>query len=69
LAEAEVLAPGWDGTRASEWLAAQLNPLGWVLLVEESGWAQDLYEQRMATIVQEVLVDPVATSAAREHST
>src|ERR687892_2225965 len=69
LAEAEVLAPGWDGTGASDWLAAQLNPLGWVLLVEESGWAQDLYEQRMATIVQDVLVDPVATSAARDRST
>ena len=69
LAEADLLAPGWDGTLASDWLAAQLNPLGWVLLVEESGWAQDLYEQRMATIVQDVLVDPVATSAARDRST
>ena len=68
LAEAEMLAPGWDGTLASDWLAAQLNPLGWVLLVEDSGWAQDVYEERMATIVQAVLVDPVAASAARDRS-
>ena len=57
LADAGVLARGWDATLASDWLAAQLNPLGWVLLVEDSGWAQDLYEERVATIAQAVLVD------------
>jgi AcrR family transcriptional regulator len=68
LTEAEVLAPGWDATAASDWLAAQLNPLGWVLLVKDSGWAQGLYEQRLAAIVQDVLVDSVATPAARDRS-
>lgn len=68
LTEAEVLAPGWDATAASDWLAAQLNPLGWVLLVKDSGWAQSLYEQRLAMIVQDVLVDTVATRAARDRS-
>ena len=57
LADAGVLARGWDATLASDWLAAQLNPLGWVLLVEDSGWAQDLYEERVATIARAVLVD------------
>jgi AcrR family transcriptional regulator len=68
LTEAKVLAPGWDATAASDWLAAQLNPLGWALLVKDSGWAQSLYEQRLAMIVQDVLVDPVATRAARDRS-
>jgi AcrR family transcriptional regulator len=68
LTEAGVLAHGWNAALASDWLAAQLNPLGWVLLVKQSGWSQDLYERRMATIVQDVLVDPVATSAARDRS-
>jgi AcrR family transcriptional regulator len=68
LTEAEVLAPEWDATAASDWLAAQLNPLGWALLVKDSGWAQSLYEQRLAMIVQDVLVDPVATRAARDRS-
>ena len=57
LADAGVLARGWDATLASDWLAAQLSPLGWVLLVEDSGWAQDLYEERVATIARAVLVD------------
>jgi AcrR family transcriptional regulator len=61
LAEAGVLAPGWDAELASDWLAAQLNPLGWLLLVEDSGWPQDLYEERMARIVRKVLVDSAAT--------
>ena len=56
-ADAGVLARGWDATLASDWLAAQLSPLGWVLLVEDSGWAQDLYEERVATIARAVLVD------------
>jgi AcrR family transcriptional regulator len=68
LAEADVLAPGWDVTVASDWLAAQLNPLGWVLLVEGSGWDQSLYEERMATIVRDVLVDPAATRSAGDRS-
>ena len=50
------LAPGWDAARASEWLAAELNPLGWVLLVDGAGWPQDVYEERLATVVREVLV-------------
>jgi AcrR family transcriptional regulator len=57
LDEAGVLAGGWEPPRASEWLATQLNPLNWVLLVEDSGWAQDLYEERMATIARAVLVE------------
>src|SRR5918996_1540855 len=64
LAEDDVLAHGWDPPLASDWLAAQLNPLGWVLLVKDSGWAQSLYEQRMATIVQDVLVDPASARSA-----
>jgi AcrR family transcriptional regulator len=68
LAEDEVLAHGWDPPLASDWLAAQLNPLGWVLLVKDSGWTQSLYEQRMATIVQGVLVDPAARRSARQRS-
>lgn len=66
LAEAGVLARGWDPSLASDWLAAQLNPLGWVLLVEDSGWSQTVYEERMATIVRAVLVDPDAPRRARD---
>ena len=68
LAEHDLLAHGWDPPLASDWLAAQLNPLGWVLLVKGSGWTQSLYEQRMATIVQDVLVDPAVRRSARDHS-
>jgi hypothetical protein len=61
------LAPGWDVALASDWLANQLNPLGWVLLVE-AGWSQHVYEERMTAVVQAVLVDrrsESATSPAR----
>jgi AcrR family transcriptional regulator len=68
LAEDEALAHGWDPPLASDWLAAQLNPLGWGLLVKDSGWTQSLYEQRVATIVQDVLVDPAARRSARHRS-
>ena len=52
---AGVLAPGWDVAHATDWLANQLNPLGWVLLIE-AGWSQRAYEERMTTVVQAVLV-------------
>jgi AcrR family transcriptional regulator len=58
---AGVLAPGWDVALASDWLANQLNPLGWMLL-SEAGWSQRDYEERMTAVVQTVLV---ATDAAR----
>lgn len=57
LDEADVLARGWEPTLARDWLAAQLNPLGWVLLVQDAGWTQSVYEQHMATVAQDVLVD------------
>jgi AcrR family transcriptional regulator len=57
LDEAGVLSAGWEVPHASEWLASQLNPLNWLFLVEDSGWTQDLYEERMATIVRAVLVE------------
>jgi AcrR family transcriptional regulator len=56
LADAGLLASGWEPAVASEWLAAQLNPLGWLLLVEGSGWTQELYEERMAATVRAVLL-------------
>ena len=56
LARADVLAPGWDVDTAADWLAAQLNPLGWVLLVVDGGWNQARYEERMAAVVRTVLV-------------
>jgi AcrR family transcriptional regulator len=68
LAEHDLLAHGWDPPLAGDWLAAQLNPLGWVLLVKDSGWAQTLYEDRMATIVQDVLLDPATRGSARDRS-
>lgn len=68
LAEHELLAHGWDPPLASDWLAAELNPLGWVLLVKDSGWTQTLYEQHMTTVVQDVLVDPTARRSARDRS-
>jgi AcrR family transcriptional regulator len=55
LVEHDLLARGWNPPLASDWLAAQLNPVGWVLLVQDSGWAQSLYEERMVTIVRNVL--------------
>jgi AcrR family transcriptional regulator len=67
LADAGVLATGWDVAVASDWLAAQLNPLGWLLLVEGSGWPQDLYEERMATVVRDVLVAPTPTRPTSGH--
>lgn len=69
LAEADVLAHGWEPTLASDWLAAQLNPLGWVLLVQDAGWAQSAYEQHMAMIVQDVLVGRMANPDAGETAT
>ena len=60
LAEAGVLASSWEPALASDWLAAQLNPLGWLLLVQDSGWTQELYEERTATTVREVLLEPAA---------
>jgi AcrR family transcriptional regulator len=68
LDEAGVLAREWDAPRASEWLATQLNPLNWVMLVEDSGWAQGLYEERMATIAQQVLVEPAKTRPPRDRT-
>jgi AcrR family transcriptional regulator len=64
LEEAGVLAREWDAPRASEWLATHLNPLNWVLLVEDGGWAQSLYEERMATIARQVLVEPATPRGA-----
>ena len=52
---AGVLAPGWDVAHASDWLANQLNPLGWVLLTD-AGWSQRTYEERMTAVVGTVLV-------------
>lgn len=57
LADAGMLAHGWNTTLARDWLAAHLNPLGWALLVKDSGWPQHLYEQRMTTIATAVLID------------
>jgi AcrR family transcriptional regulator len=51
-----VLAPGWTVESATEWLAGELNPLGWVLLVEGGGWSQRRYEERMTAVVRKVLV-------------
>ena len=51
-----LLAPGWSVASATEWLASELNPLGWVLLVEGSGWSQRRYEERMTEVVRSVLV-------------
>lgn len=56
LAEAGQLAAGWEPARASEWLAAQLNPVGWHVLVVEAGWTQALYEERLATTVRQALL-------------
>jgi AcrR family transcriptional regulator len=56
LADAGVLARGWDVAGASDWLAAQLNPLGWVLLVVYGGWEQDRYEDRIAAVARAVMV-------------
>jgi AcrR family transcriptional regulator len=50
-----LLAPSWNVADATDWLAGQLNPLGWVLFVE-AGWSQRLYEKRMTEVVQRVLV-------------
>jgi hypothetical protein len=63
LAQAGGLAPGWDAELAADWLAAQLNPIGWVLLVVDSGWEQERCEERMAAIVRAVLVDPATARA------
>jgi AcrR family transcriptional regulator len=50
-----LLAPGWNVADATDWLAGQLNPLGWVLFIE-AGWSQRVYEKRMTEVVQKVLV-------------
>jgi AcrR family transcriptional regulator len=50
------LAAGWKPARAADWLAMQLNPLGWVLLVKDDGWPQAAYEERVAAVVRAVLV-------------
>ena len=51
-----VLAQGWSVASATEWLASELNPLGWVLLVEGTGWSQRRYEERVTAVVRSVLV-------------
>jgi AcrR family transcriptional regulator len=56
LVDADRLAPGWREREAAEWLAAELNPLGWVLLVQDAGWSQAAYERRLAAVVRDVLV-------------
>ena len=56
LAEADALASGWTEPEAVDWLAAELNPIGWVLLVQDRGWSQEAYEQRLAAVVRDVLV-------------
>ena len=68
LADAGVLASSWEPALASDWLAAQLNPLGWLLLVEDSGWTQQLYEERTATTVRKVLLEPSTTPFADDRS-
>ena len=68
LAEAGVLASSWEPVLASDWLAAQLDPLGWLLLVEDSGWTPELYEERAATTVREVLLAPAVTASAHDRS-
>ena len=68
LAEAGVLAAGWEPALASDWLAAQLNPLGWLLLVGDAGWTQELYEERTAATVCEVLLEPAVTASADDRS-
>jgi len=47
---------GWTAERAAEWIQAIVNPLTWVQLVEELGWSQREYEQRLVTITRQVLV-------------
>jgi hypothetical protein len=69
LAQAGVLASSWEPALASDWLAAQLNPLGWLLLVEDSGWTQELYEQRTATTVRQVLLEPAVTAPDHDRAT
>jgi AcrR family transcriptional regulator len=52
---ADLLAPGWNVSHASDWLAGQLNPLTWMLL-REAGWPQRAYAKRMTAVVQAVLI-------------
>jgi AcrR family transcriptional regulator len=68
LADAGLLAAGWDVALASDWLAAQLNPVTWLLLVEGSGWTDDLYRERMATIACDLLVAPTPPRPAGDRS-
>ena len=56
LAAEGALAAAWEPATASDWLAAQLNPITWVLLVAGSGWTQERYEERMTAIARDVLV-------------
>ncbi len=56
LDDAGLLAPGWDVPLARDWLAAQLNPIGWALLVEGTGWPQKRYEERLLVTVRKVLL-------------
>ena len=56
LARRRLLAAGWTAERAAEWIQAIVNPLTWVQLVEELGWSQREYEQRLVTITRQVLV-------------
>lgn len=67
---AGVLADGLEVAGATDWLASQLNPLSWVLLVEGAGWSQRDYEERMTAVVRAVLVDPgrVVRPAGRRRS-
>jgi len=57
LAEAGLLASHWEPALASDWLAAQHNPLGWLLLVEDAGWTHEQYEERTVATVRTVLLD------------
>ena len=52
---AGALAPGWDVAGATDWLAHELNPIGWVLL-REAGWSQQDYAERIPAVVQAALV-------------
>jgi AcrR family transcriptional regulator len=56
LADAGVLAPGWEPALAADWLAVQVGPLGWLLLVQGSGWTQEQYVGSTAETARAVLV-------------
>jgi AcrR family transcriptional regulator len=65
LDEAGQLSEVWEPGPAAEWLWSLVNPVYWLLLVQDRGWTQEAYEDRLVEIARRVLVSGEGESQPR----